>query len=383
MMNAADPTRLQELRERLAELDGSILELVASRQTIATEIGRIKTAIGRSTRDFSQEREVALRARTAAATLGLDPNVAEEISLLLIRASLTAQEQDRIQMSGEGKGRKVLLIGGAGKMGGWLARFLASQGFSIEIADPAAQASGFPHLSDWRSSSLEHDIIIVAAPLRVSGAILEELAQRRPSGVVFDVGSLKTPLRAGLKALLDAGVAVTSIHPMFGPDTELLSGRHVIFIDVGHAAATKVARELFGSTMAVQVEMDLDSHDRVISYILGLSHAVNIAFLAALAESGEDAARLKNLSSTTFDAQLEVARRVSRENPHLYFEIQSLNEYGPSVLNSLLSVMERFSASVRNGDEAAFAAMMRQGNQYLESSPQPPTFPGSSRPEAT
>jgi chorismate mutase len=55
MMNAADPTRLQELRERLAELDGSILELVASRQTIATEIGQIKTAIGRSTRDFSQE----------------------------------------------------------------------------------------------------------------------------------------------------------------------------------------------------------------------------------------------------------------------------------------------------------------------------------------
>jgi hypothetical protein len=67
-------------------------------------------------------------------TLGLDPNLAEEIALLLIRGSLTAQEQDRIQMSGEGKCRKVLLIGGAGKMGGWLARFLASQGFSIEIA---------------------------------------------------------------------------------------------------------------------------------------------------------------------------------------------------------------------------------------------------------
>ena len=30
-----------------------------------------------------------------------------------------------------------------------------------------------------------------------------------------------------------AGCNVTSVHPMFGPDTELLSGRHVIFIDVG------------------------------------------------------------------------------------------------------------------------------------------------------
>jgi chorismate mutase/prephenate dehydrogenase len=365
-MNVADSTKLKELRERLAQLDESILNLVATRQSVATEIGRVKTAIGRSTRDFSQEREVALRARAAADPLGLDPNLAEEIALLLIRASLTAQEQDRVQMSGEGKGRNVLLIGGAGKMGGWLARFLASQGFSIEVADPAGPLGDFPHLDDWRSSSLEHDIIIVAAPLRPSGLILEELAERRPRGVVFDVGSLKTPLRAGLAALRDAGVAVTSIHPMFGPDTELLSGRHVIFIDVGHPGATQVARDLFASTMVVQVEMDLDSHDRIISYILGLSHAVNIAFLAALAGSGEDAARLKSLSSTTFDAQLDVARRVSRENPHLYFEIQSLNQHGPSALSSLLSVMEQLSASVRDGDEASFVAMMRRGNHYLD-----------------
>ena len=361
-----DPSTLTDLRDRLAALDRSILSLVAERQSIATDIGRLKAAAGRSTRDSSQEQEVALRARATATTLGLDPNVAEEIALLLIRASLTAQEQDRVQMSGEGKGRRVLIIGGAGKMGGWLAKFLASQGFSIEIADPAAAQETFPHLSDWRSSPLDHDIIIVAAPLRASGVILEELAERKPSGVVFDVGSLKTPLRAGLTKLLDAGVAVTSVHPMFGPDTELLSGRHVIFIDLGHSAATKVARELFGSTMVVQVEMDLDSHDRVISYILGLSHAANIAFLAALAGSGEDAELLQHLSSTTFDAQLEVARRVSRENPHLYFEIQSLNEHSPAVLGNLLSVVEQLSASVRDGDEAAFVEMMRQGKQYLD-----------------
>src|SRR6476660_258219 len=214
-MNVADSQKLQQLRERLAQLDGSILDLVSQRQAMATEIGRIKASSGRSTRDFSQEKEVASRARAAAATLGLDPKLAEEIALLLIRASLTAQEQDRVQMSREGKGRRVLLIGGAGKMGGWLARFLASQGFSIEIADPAASSADFPHLADWRSSSLEHDIIIVATPLRALGLILEEPAQREPEGIVSDIGSLKTPLRSGLGGLRGAGVQVTSIHPMF------------------------------------------------------------------------------------------------------------------------------------------------------------------------
>ena len=77
--------------------------------------------------------------------------------------------------------------------------------------------------------------------------------------MVFDIGSLKSPLRSGLLAVREAGVQVTSIHPMFGADTELLSGRHVVFVNVGSPGATKAARELFASTMAIQVEMDLDS----------------------------------------------------------------------------------------------------------------------------
>jgi chorismate mutase / prephenate dehydrogenase len=270
-----------------------------------------------------------------------------------------------VHSSAGGEGRKVLIIGGAGKMGRWFARFLNSQGFAVEIADPAGNAEDFPHVADWRTSSLDHDFIVVAAPLRKSAEILEALAERAPRGVVFDVGSLKTPLRRGLNALVRAGVRVTSIHPMFGPDTELLSGRHIIFVDLGVPEATESVRELFSPTMVVQVEMDLDSHDRTVAYILGLSHAVNIAFLAALADSGEAAERLKELSSTTFDAQLEVARRVSSENPHLYFEIQSLNQYGESALTGLLSAVERLSAAVSQENEGEFTSLMERGARYV------------------
>ncbi len=367
--NRKDAPSLTALREQLAEVDGNILQLVARRQAIATEIGRTKAATGRATRDYAQEKDVVGRARRAAAALNLSGDLAEQLTLLLIRASLTVQEQDRVQAGGEGGGRKVLVIGGAGRMGHWVARFLGSQGFAVEIADPAGAAGEFPHIADWRASPLDHDLIIVSAPLGISRIILEELAARKPRGVVFDIGSLKTPLRPGLLALKKAGVAVTSIHPMFGPDTELLSGRHVIFVDVGVPEATRRAKELFASTMVIQVEMDLDSHDRLVAYILGLSHAVNIAFVTALAESGEAAQRLAQLSSTTFDAQLEVARRVASESPHLYFEIQSLNEYGAESLSALASAVERVRAAVRSGDESAFAAMMQRGERYLEGVP--------------
>lgn len=356
---------LDELRGELAGLDRKILELVALRQGRVREIGRLKHRSGLATRDFRQEKKVVDRARRRAAELGLSRDFAEQLLVLLIRSSLAVQERDRVQTSGRGDGRRVLLIGGAGKMGRWLARFLASQGFAVEIADPAGPYAEFPHVSDWRDSSLDQDLIGVAAPLRKSSDILEQLAARRPGGIVFDIGSLKTPLRAGLQALVAAGTRVTSIHPMFGPETELLSGRHVIFVDVGVPEATSRVRELFDSTMAIQVEMDLESHDRMIAYVLGLSHALNIAFFTTLLESGEEAPGLARLSSTTFSAQLEVARSVAGDNPSLYFEIQSLNEYGAQALATLQSAIERLRNAVESGDEAAFTDLMKQGEAYL------------------
>ncbi len=358
---------LNVLRERLRGIDQDILDLIAKRQEVAAQIGQVKELSGQSTRDFAQEKEVVERARAGAAELGLPPQLAERLMGLLIRYSLTRQEQLRVTHRAEGSGRRVLVIGGAGRMGRWFVRFLSSQGFSVEIADPAGGVNGLPWVSDWRESRLDHDIVIVAAPLRVSSEILLELADRKPAGLVFDIGSLKSPLRNSLKRLLEAGVKVTSLHPMFGPDTELLSGQHVIFVDLGVAEANRQAKGLFDSTMAQQVEMSLEDHDRLIAYVLGLSHALNIAFFTALSESGEAAPRLARLSSTTFDAQLAVSGSVAQDNPHLYFEIQSLNDYGTESLTALLYAVERLRSVVRAGDEHGFVTLMEKGKEYLSS----------------
>lgn len=364
--------KLTTLRDQLGALDQEILEIIAQRQGIVTEIGRIKSAAGRPVRDYGQEKEVIERARQSATRLKLGGDFAEDLMLLLIRASLTAQEQDRVHKSFSGSGKRVLIIGGSGKMGGWLSRFLASQSFVVEVADPTPPPEEFRHVPDWEQASLDHDMIIVATPLRSCCSVLERLAEIRPPGIVFDIGSLKTPLRPGLRALETAGVRVTSIHPMFGHDTEMLSGRHVIFIDLGVEEATDEARNLFAPTMAVQVKMDLESHDRLIAYILGLSHALNISFFTALAESGETAPRLAKLSSTTFDAQLEIARRVAGDNPQLYYEIQSLNDYGDEALGALLSAVERVRDVVRSRDRDSFVRMMQRGRDYLTGAGQTP-----------
>ena len=355
---------LDELRLHLDDLDRRLLELIAERQRTGREIARVKRSTGRGTRDYAREREVILAARANAARVGVPPDTAEELMRLLIRSSLTTQEQASVAAHGGGVGQRVLVIGGSGKIGGWFVQFLDSQGFDVEIADPASSPSGLRQIADWHGSPLDHDFIIVATPLGLTGRILGELAARRPRGVIFDVGSLKSPLRAGHEALRAAGLKVTSLHPMFGPNTELLSGRHVIFIDLGHAEALAAARTLFASTMAEQVVMGPDEHDRLIAYVLGLSHALNIAFFTALAESGESAPRLVEMSSTTFDAQFDVASDVAEESPELYFEIQRLNDFGTESLDALARAVDAVRTAVVNGDFARFRALMRQGYEY-------------------
>jgi chorismate mutase/prephenate dehydrogenase len=357
---------LSALRDRLTRIDAELLQLVAERQRLSQDIARVKRSTGHPTRDYAREREVLLNARAAAERLGIPPAVAEQILRLLIRSSLTTQEQALVAAEGHGTGKRALIIGGAGKMGRWFADFLASQGFSIEIADPGGSPPGYAHLEDWRSSALEHDLIVVATPLGVTGSLLNELARRRPQGLVFDIGSLKTPLRSGLEALVAAGVRTASIHPMFGPDTELLSGRHVLHVDLGDPEAVREGQDLFARTMASQVVTTLDDHDRLIAYVLGLSHAINIAFFTALAESGEAAPRLARLSSTTFDAQFDVASRVAGESPALYYEIQRLNEYGGESLEALATAVERLRQLVASGDETGFAELMLKGRAYVE-----------------
>jgi chorismate mutase / prephenate dehydrogenase len=357
---------LEELRKRLSEVDRELIGLVAARQKIVAEIGAHKIQNSVPTRDYEREREVLKGASDEARSLGLDPDLAEQIMQLLIRASLTHQEQRRVAAGTSGAGKRVLIIGGAGKMGAWFAHFLSSQGFAIEIADPSRGAVAFPRIGEWRESSLDYDWIVVATPMKVAGEVLTELAARRPRGVVVDIGSLKSPMRDGLERLVAAGCKVTSIHPMFGPDTRLLSGRHIVFCDVGVPEATREARALFASTMAEQTEMSVDDHDRLMAYVLGLSHALNLAFFTALAASGELVPRLQRMSSTTFDAQLRVATLVARDNPYLYFDIQTLNDYGTASLQALRAATERIERLVQNGDEAGFVELMAAGRRYLE-----------------
>ena len=170
---------LADLRRQLNDIDRELLTRIAERQSVSREIARVKHETGHPTRDYQREREVIMGARAAAGELGLPPALAESLLRLLIRSSLTTQERASVAAHAAGSGRRALVIGGGGKMGRWFVEYLASQGFGVDVADPAA-APGSGAVADWRQVELNHDFIVVATPLGATAAILRDLALRRP-----------------------------------------------------------------------------------------------------------------------------------------------------------------------------------------------------------
>lgn len=360
---------LGELRSHITEIDNDILRLISRRLDVVLDIYRLKRTDGADLRDYSREKEVLENAVANAESLGLPTELARDVVEHLIAHSLALQEKEVVQEEGTGSGRTALVIGGLGKIGLWFVRFLRSQGFEVHIADPSVQKETPVRRREWEGMALDHDIIVVAVPLGHCASILSTLAERKPAGLIFDVASLKSPVTDAIGQLQKAGCKVTSLHPMFGPDTDMLGGKHVIFMNTGNDDAVNEARELFAHTMATCVEMTLKEHDKLVAYVLGLSHLLNIGFFTALRNSGEQAERLHQISSTSFDAQLEVAHRISVENPHLYYEIQRLNEFRHDPQKALTGALREIIDVIEGDDELAFVKIMEEGRKYLQTLP--------------
>ena len=86
-----DTVTLEDLRQRMNDLDRQLIELVAERKLLSEEVARVKRATGKPTRDYEREREVIMGVRAMAEQRGVSPALAESLLRLLIRSSLRSR----------------------------------------------------------------------------------------------------------------------------------------------------------------------------------------------------------------------------------------------------------------------------------------------------
>ena len=357
-------TQIGQLRDHIRQLDEDILRLIAERMKAATRIGERKKAAGIPLRDWNMERQVLDRAARQAAELGLAAPMARSIMQMLIAAARLEQERTSFSTY-RGSAESILLIGGRGKMGRWFADFFGNQGHRVTVHDPRGNGNGPPGAADLEAALEGTSFALIAAPLDGVSSVLDDLAARGYGGTVFDIASLKGHLKPAIARARAANVAVTSIHPMFGPAARTLSDQVICICDCGDAAATRRVEAFFADTAATLVRLSLEEHDEIVSYVLGLSHLTNLVFAKVLMESGRSYDELSRVASTTFQSQMVTTATVIRENPDLYYAIQHLNPFSSELCGTFQRAFEAISGWVRSGNRSAFTEMMQTGEKWM------------------
>ncbi|MEN9834651.1 MAG: hypothetical protein RL011_844 [Pseudomonadota bacterium] len=364
--------KLSDLRDQVRAIDDQLLELVARRLRLAEEIGQVKFAANLPIKDYKVEKGVLERSRSKAATLGIYSSLAEELSRLLIRYAVIAQDDDlqQRQRHHHGPSRKVTVVGGRGRMGRWISDFFDAFGDQVNHVDQpgCTRESRYPLVSSLAEAS-DSDIIVLSTPISATSQIIEDLTRLKTKALVFDICSLKTPLVSALRKAQSAGIRIGSVHPMFGPDADVLVGRNIMICQADNEEITSQVRALFESTTANITEVSLERHDELMSYVLGLSHLSNLVFADVLAKGKVSHQELRQAASTTFNSQLGVTIPVTRENSALYYEIQAENGYTGKMLTLLANSLGTYERAIKTHDKEAFVALMDEAKEFFDERP--------------
>ena len=347
--------RLESARRRIDAIDGELVRLAAERVAAAADAGRAKAAMGQSLVDFQRERAVLDHVRAEAARHGLEPGVAEDLVTRLILASTSRQELERVAANRGGTGRVAVVVGGAGRMGRWLVRFLQGAGYRALVLDPSAPEAK----AEAQARLVDADLVLVAVPPTEAARLYADWAVHPPRGVVADLCSVKAPLIDGIRRLAAAGGRVASFHPMFGPGATVLRGADVVLCSTGHAEAEATIRALFSPTSARLVEVALADHDRIMAEVLTLAHATAIAFATSLP------LRPLPTQSTTYRRLRDVAASVVEESPQVYYEIQAGNPHSIEALERLEASVAHLRSVVTHRNPDAFRTLLEEGRRRV------------------
>lgn len=349
------------IRWMIEEIDIEIMDLIKKRMDAALKMGRTKVEKSLPVRDIKVEDQVIARYQMRAKDTGISQEAAAEIAQILMRESIEAQARLPRPMK---MVRDVLVIGGSGKMGLWFARYMAMRGHKVSCFDPV-NCKEFPAVKDLKAAVKAADVIIIAVPIREAAATFQQVVSVKPKGLVFDIMSVKAPIVPLLREAAESGIKICSVHPMFGPDALSMYSRNIILCDCGSQKGVDEFLPLVEGMGANITQMPVEEHDELISYVLGLSHAVNIAFFDALQRSGIGFKRIEDIASTTFRRQSATSRSVSRESPGLYYEIQHENPYTDRCLELLENAVEELRQAARSPNDETFIDIMKNGRKYF------------------
>ena len=225
---------------------------------------------------------------------------------------------------------KIAIIGGAGKMGRWLAGVLKEDGRGGILADrdeerlrEAGQLLGVGIAPGNEAAVAGADYVLLSVPVESFEAVVSQIGSLiRPGQAVIDITSTKERPVEIMHQYVKNGLALGA-HPLFGPGARHIANKNFVLTPTGDAElalAQKIEKYLQGKGARVSL-MTPAEHDEMMSLVLGLSHFIALVAADTLLDSGK-LRPMEAAGSSTYKVLLTLIESVLSEDPELYASIQ-------------------------------------------------------------
>ncbi len=262
---------------------------------------------------------------------------------------------------------RIAIIGGAGKMGRWLAGFMKQDGKEVVLTDrdetglsQAGQDLGVETIGDKRTAIVGADYVLIAVPLESLEDVVRGIGDSIIVGqAVIDITSTKLVPVDLMHRYIKQGT-VLGAHPLFGPGASNITNKNFVLTptnDAERRLAEKASDYLKVRGAHVSL-MSPAEHDEMMSLVLGLSHFIALVAADTLLDSG-NLRPMAAAGSSTYKVLMTLIESVLSEDPDLYAAIQMDLPQVTQFERLFREKTGKWAELVADGNRAEFARRMR------------------------
>jgi prephenate dehydrogenase len=274
----------------------------------------------------------------------------------------------------------MLILGGAGGMGEWFARFFKENNCDVQIWDISAKTEaiaktlGVPFSTVdiltleggvLKDSLADVDIVLVAVPLDITERVIERVGPALHAGsLLMDITSVKKAPVAMMEQCTTAEVEILGTHPLFGPSTKSIRGMPVILVPIRKGPFYKEIHRIFERNGAKLAFLTAEEHDEIMAVIQGLPHFVLFSFGMTLKSLNFDVDEARRFIGPMYEVFLDFVGRLLHQDPRLYAQIQTNFEMR-EVHEAFITAATRLSELVADGNVAGIIEELEMAKQHF------------------
>ncbi|MDP8170859.1 bifunctional chorismate mutase/prephenate dehydrogenase [Pasteurella skyensis] len=350
-MNPLDP-----IRNQIDSIDQQLIELFSQRLKCVEKVGKIKSEHGIPVYAPEREKQMIHARRIEAEKQGVPPDLIEDVLRRVMRESY-ANEHHHGFKTVNPHIKKIVIVGGKGKLGGLFARYFGYSGYQVETLDK----------EDWSNAQNilnKANVIIVSVPIQDTLTAIEALQPYLTDDMILaDLTSVKAKPLA--KMLEVHKGAVVGLHPMFGSDISSFAKQVVACCDGRMKESYQWLLEQIQIWGAKIETINATEHDNTMTYIQALRHFSTFMAGLHLSKQPVNLSQLLNLSSPIYRLELAMIGRLFAQDAELYADIIADKPENLAVIKSLESSFKESIAYFEKGNKQGFIQAFEAVHQWF------------------